>query len=261
MTWFIYNWFSVVISRQILSVELRVAGQSRKLVRKLLQAYIRKLLIIYKARQVALKRSQEDRTLFWAIILQFTVNQLVFIDESRADSKTGIQKASQLLVGVILVLYILYNSSKPRVNILPIYTFNSVLISLVYSGLINAEGYNYQIKHVLLPYYNPYLALRLVVVIDNASFYYLVYIYTLFKQASVKLIYLPIYLSNLNLIKEFFSKLKEFIQQYFILQKEALKQQGNSFNSFLSWYIEIIGSKSNSARAYFRYSGYISRGE
>jgi len=114
-------------------------------------------------------------------------------------------------VGVIPILYTPYNYSKQRVNILSTYIVKGVLVSLVYSSLTNIEGYNYWIKHFLLPYYNPYLVLRLVVIIDNTSFYHLVYIYTLFKQAGVKLIYLPIYLPNLNPIKEFFSKLKEFI--------------------------------------------------
>jgi transposase len=86
-----------------------------------------------------------------------------------------------------------------------------VLVLLVYSSLINIEGYNYWIKYFLLPYYNPYLVLRLVVIIDNISFHYLPYIAALFKRAGVKLIYLPAYLLDLNLIKEFFSKLKEFI--------------------------------------------------
>ena len=52
---------------------------------------------------------------------------------------------------------------------------------------------------------------RLVVVIDNASFYYLERIQALFNAFSVKLIYLPAYLPNLNLIKEFFGELKAFI--------------------------------------------------
>jgi len=112
-------------------------------------------------------------------------------------------------VGVIPILYILYNRSKQRVNILPTYTIKGVLVLLVYSGLTNAEGYNYWIKHFLLPCYNPYLALRLVVIIDNTSFYYSPYIATLFKRAGVKLIYLPAYLPDLNPIKE-------FIRRYFI---------------------------------------------
>jgi len=114
-------------------------------------------------------------------------------------------------VGVMLVLYTLYNYGKQRVNILPAYTVNGVLVLLVYTSLINLEGYNYWIKYVLLPYCNPYPAPRLVVVMDNASFYYLAYIGSLFKQARIKLVYLPAYLPDLNPIKEFFSELKEFI--------------------------------------------------
>ena len=36
MTWFIHDRFQIIVSRQTLSAELRVAGWSRKLVRKLL---------------------------------------------------------------------------------------------------------------------------------------------------------------------------------------------------------------------------------
>ena len=73
------------------------------------------------------------------------------------------------------------------------------------------EGYNYWIKYYLLPYYNPYPVLRLVVIIDNASFYYLGRIKSLFTKYGIVLIYLPVYLPNLNPIKEFFGKLKEYI--------------------------------------------------
>ena len=46
---------------------------------------------------------------------------------------------------------------------------------------------------------------------DNASFHYLERIKSLFNAFSIKLVYLPPYLPNLNLIKEFFGKLKAFI--------------------------------------------------
>ena len=36
MMWFIHDRFQIIVSRQTLSAELRVAGWSRKLVRKLL---------------------------------------------------------------------------------------------------------------------------------------------------------------------------------------------------------------------------------
>ena len=37
--WFIYDWFQVVVTRKTFSIELRVAGWSWKLVRKLLGAH------------------------------------------------------------------------------------------------------------------------------------------------------------------------------------------------------------------------------
>jgi len=111
----------------------------------------------------------------------------------------------------MLILYTLYNRDKQRVNILPTYTINGIPVLLVYSGLINAEGYNYWIKYYLLPYCNPYPALRLVVVIDNISFYHLGQIRSLFTKRGIVLIYLPIYSPNLNPIKEFFSKLNKYI--------------------------------------------------
>ena len=53
--------------------------------------------------------------------------------------------------------------------------------------------------------------LSLVVIINNISFYYLGWIKSLFTKRGIVLIYLPVYSPNLNLIKEFFSKLKEYI--------------------------------------------------
>ena len=86
-----------------------------------------------------------------------------------------------------------------------------MLVLLVYSGLINMEGYDYWIKHYLLLCYNPYLALRLIVIIDNISFYHLGRIRSFLTESGIVFVYLPIYLPNLNLIKEFFGKLKEYI--------------------------------------------------
>ena len=43
----------------------------------------------------------------------------------------------------MLILYTLYNRGEQRLNILPAYTVDGILVLLVYSGLINADGYNY----------------------------------------------------------------------------------------------------------------------
>ena len=46
---------------------------------------------------------------------------------------------------------------------------------------------------------------------DNASFYHLERMQSLFNAFGAKLVYLPLYLPNLNPIKEFFKELKAFI--------------------------------------------------
>jgi hypothetical protein len=58
-----------------------------------------------------------------------------------------------------------------------------------------------------------WLELKSVLVIDNASFYYTKWIKQMCCDASVKLVYLLLYLLDFNLIKEFFAKLKAFIKQ------------------------------------------------
>ena len=56
------------------------------------------------------------------------------MDNSGADSKTGVRKTSWAPSSVALVLYTLYNRSKTRLNILSVYTVDGVLVALVYKG-------------------------------------------------------------------------------------------------------------------------------
>lgn len=49
--------------------------------------------------------------------------------------------------------------------------------------------------------------------IDNISFYRTIKIKQIYSDTNIKLVYLPLYSLDLNLIKEFFSELKQFIKQ------------------------------------------------
>ena len=139
---------------------------------------------------------------------------------------------------------------------LPIYIINSILVALVYKGLINSEGFKFQVANTLLLQYNHFPTKQLVVIIDNASFYYLERIQALFNAFGVKLIYLPAYLPNLNPIKEFFRELKAFIRREWFSQAEYPKSFNYSFKAFLLWCIDKVGSKSESVRGHFRHSRY-----
>lgn len=50
-------------------------------------------------------------------------------------------------------------------------------------------------------------------IIDNASFYYLDRIKTLYANVGVKLLYLPPYSPDFNPIEEFFAELKAYIKK------------------------------------------------
>ena len=136
----------------------------------------------------------------------------MFVNESGVDSKTGVRKTGWAPSGVALVSYTPYNWGEMRLNILPAYTVDGVLAALVYEGSINGEGFEFWVANTLLPRCNRFPAERLVVVMDNASFYHLARMQALFDAFGVKLVYLPAYLPDLNLIEEFFGELKAFIR-------------------------------------------------
>ena len=65
------------------------------------------------------------------------------MNKSGVDLKMGIQKTGQAFNSIIPVLYTLYNLGETKLNILPIYIVNSVLVALVYEGLINSKGFKF----------------------------------------------------------------------------------------------------------------------
>jgi transposase len=79
-------------------------------------------------------------------------------------------------------------------------------------------------------------ATKSVLVIDNASFHHLKKIRQMCWDAGVKLVYLPPYSPDLDLIKEFFSELKGFIKQSWELYVDS---PGRNFQRFLQWCVDI----------------------
>jgi transposase len=71
-------------------------------------------------------------------------------------------------------------------------------------------------------------------------------------DTGIKLVYLPPYSPDLNLIKEFFAELKAFIKRYWHIY-ERNRNQG--FGNFLEWCINVVGGQEHSAEGHFRHSG------
>ena len=180
----------------------------------------------------------------------------MFVDESGADSKTGVRKTGWAPSGVTPVLQTPYNRGEMRLNILPAYTVNGVLVALVYKGLTNSEGFEFWVANTLLPRCNRFPAERSVVVMDNASFHHSERMQALFDAFGVKLVYLPAYSPDLNPIEEFFGELKAFIRRQWFSWVEDPESFSYSFKAFLLWSVDEVGSKSESVRGHFRHSGY-----
>lgn len=87
---------------------------------------------------------------------------------------------------------------------------------------------------------------------DNALFHYLTRIKQLYREAGVKLLYLPPYLPDLNPIKEFFTELKIFIKRNW---QRYIDDPGQDFKAFLEWCIDTIGARKLNAERHFQYSG------
>lgn len=73
-------------------------------------------------------------------------------------------------------------------------------------------------------------------------------------DAGVKLLYLPPYLPDLNLIEEFFAELKAFIKKQWHEYEDYPHQE---FGLFLEWCVGVVGGRGRSARAHFRRAGII----
>ena len=67
----------------------------------------------------------------------------MFVDELGVDSKTGMRKTGWAPNSVTLILHTPYNQGETRLNMLPVYTVDSVLVASVYEGLMNGEGFKF----------------------------------------------------------------------------------------------------------------------
>lgn len=87
---------------------------------------------------------------------------------------------------------------------------------------------------------------------DNASFHHSERIAQMCEDAGVKLVYLPPYSLDLNLIEEFFAELKSFIKCNWGYYENDPDQ---GFDAFLKWCIDVVSAKEESARGHFHHTG------
>jgi len=116
----------------------------------------------------AAQRNQELRNLWRAVLGTYSADQLVFLDESAANERTGDRKYGWAPPGSIAI------DVKPikrteRWSILPAYSVDGYLTWKIVKGSFTKELFNDFVVDDLLPVTHAFPGPRSVIVVDNAQ--------------------------------------------------------------------------------------------
>jgi len=233
MQQYLFDAFDVTIAVPTIYKYLRSVGWSRKAVRTR-----------------ASERSEPLRTAFRGIQHQYDADQLVFIDESAANERTGDRKFGWSPRGVACVV------SRPlkrleRWSILPALGCNGYIDWLIHQGAITGEMFLEFLTERVLPNCEAFPGKRSVIILDNATVHQNYRVREACEEKGVKLLFLPPYSPDFNPIEETFKDLKAWIKRHYLEMYEF-----DEFSDFLEYAVEAVCRKD--ARGHFRNCGYIS---
>ena len=115
----------------------------------------------------AAQRNPELRAACLRSIADWTAEQLIFIDESAANQRTGDHKYGWAPLGVTPHEYRSFKRSE-RWSVLPAYTADGFIAWDIKHGSYTIESFNDFIENNVLPLCNPFPGPRSIIVMDNA---------------------------------------------------------------------------------------------
>lgn len=229
---FLFDEFDLQVSTATVSRTLLRARWSRKAVR---------------AR--AAERSHELRTLWIGRQANWSADQLLFLDESACNERTGDRKFGWSPIGIDCAVSRSAKRSE-RWSILPALSVDGYLSYLIYQGSITAEIFELFVEQQVLPHCTPYPRPRSILVLDNASIHKSVRLRNLCEEYGILLVFLPPYSPDFNPIEATFKDLKAWVKRNYRLAEEF-----NSFEAFL--HFAVSQSTGEHARTHYREAGYI----
>ena len=119
----------------------------------------------------AAQHNPELREEWMCKLASYTADQLVFVDESAANERTGHRKCGWSPVGVTPHEYRVLERSK-RWSILPAYTVDGFVIWKIEHGSFTQQLFEDFIEFTLLPICNPFPGPRSIIVMDNAPIHH-----------------------------------------------------------------------------------------
>jgi transposase len=171
--------------------------------------------------------------------------QLIFIDESAANEKTGWRKYGWSPMG-LPVDNMSSSQRSERWSILPALSVTGYLDNvLVKQGSITADDFIEWIWQYVLPQTTP----GQILVMDNASIHHDHRLQEVIAQYGVSIEFLPPYSPDFNPIEKSFNELKSFIKR-----QQAVIATYDNFGEFLLWALSEF--KAPHAKEQFRKCGY-----
>jgi transposase len=204
---------------------------------------------------IAIQRNGELRA-HWQYHLQdFTASQLVFIDESGSDERSGDRMYGWTDKGVRAQVE-RWLSKRDRISVLPAYTIDGYIASRTFKGTCTGDIFEEFIIEQVLPKTTPYPGPRSVLIMNNASVHHsnIRRIKEVARRHGVWIRFLPPYSPDFNPIEESFGDLKAYIRRYY--RREHRKF--DDYQSFLEWAVRKVGTGVGArrrARAHFRNAG------
>jgi hypothetical protein len=199
-----------------------------------------------KLKYRAAQRNQLLRESWKAKIATFKASQLVFLDESGANPRTGNRRYGWSPKGRECITD---QELKRTANwsLLPAYSLDGYIGAHIYQGSFNADRFEDFIIDVVLPQCQAFPNDRSVIILDNASIHNTDGINRACLRAGVILLFLPPYSPDFNPIELSFHDLKVWIRRN---NKEI--DQYITFGDFLLYAIKANGSGGN-AKGHFQH--------
>jgi transposase len=231
MKQFLFDEFDIVVCFATIHNYLSAAGWSRKV-----------------ARRRASERSEELRGVWIGLCLQWRSDQLIFIDESAANERTGDRKFGWSPLDQECEVFSSIKRSE-RWSILPALDVDGYFEWIVHHGAITKIIFLDFLREQVLPRCEPFPGKRSVLVMDNASIHRGEEVKLLCEQFGVQIAYLPPYSPDKNPIELTFKDLKAWIKRH---SSEAANYE--VFDGFLHSAVEQNCQRD--MRAHFRHCGY-----
>jgi transposase len=229
---FLYDEFELQVSITTVHSALERARWSRKAVR---------------AR--AAERNAPLRNAWIGIQKSWTADQLIFLDESAANERTGDRKYAWSPIGTTCGVARPIKKSE-KWSLLPALTIDGYLSYFIIQGSITAEVFETFVEEQVLPYCSPYPGPRSILILDNASIHKSERLRKLCGQYGVELRFLPPYSPDFKPIEATFKDIKAWIKR-----NHRLVEQFESFRAFLYFAVsQVCGIH---AGQHFREAGYI----